>query len=115
MSVDQLLIKPSDSKYLDPSFCNIIETMLPTLRAAPDNRHVDIPPAVAVRHRGDYYGLLGELNVDVSMHFIVLRVNGYFSPHDYAADVFTVTVPSTSLVSRIASTWKESFGKLVSI
>jgi hypothetical protein len=115
MSISSLLIKPSDSKYLDPSFCNIIETLLPTLRADANGRIVDVPPVVAVAHKGDFYGLLSEIRVDVALHFIVLRVNGYFSPFEYDATNYSVFVPSTSLVSRIASTWKESSGKRVSI
>ena len=57
---------------------------------------VSISPLTALKYKGDFYGLLDTLSVDISRHYITLRINNLRNSLDYKGDSNTINLLSES-------------------
>lgn len=83
LTVVSSMRKPRNEVYYDPVFRNMVEHHLSFLRFHPETTVDEISADQVYRFRGDFYGLLQQRNVEISEHWIYLRVNNMVSPTDF--------------------------------
>lgn len=74
---------PGDSVYYDPKFRTLLETHIPMLRGMYRARAHPVSPDLIHKYEGDFYGLLGELNVSMDLYWVYLRINRMEHPHQF--------------------------------
>lgn len=80
------MAKPGPDLYYDPKFRLMVETHINILRNYQVTRQ-DIPDNHYYQFEGDFYGYLLSEGVPHSQHWIYMRVNGMYSPHEFAKDL----------------------------
>ena len=53
-----------------------------------------IPPDVAYRYQGNFYGLLATMLIPASLYLYTLYLNEYLHPHEYDGKTYTIRVPT---------------------
>lgn len=78
-----------------------IESFGPYLRAKPTIK--TIPPAIAYKFQGDFYGLMDYLSVPKEYHYILMRYNGFLHAGDYDGLNIEVKIPDMKMISKLKS------------
>lgn len=100
-----------NSPYQDSGFRHVIEDHLPIIRSQFSSIQ-DIPPVLADRYHGSFYGLLSALDdgpittIPSSAFWVVLRVNGFYSPIDYNQEIKKILIPDMIYVDQILQVYK---------
>lgn len=104
------------SGFYEPAFRQVLEDHLSFIKAAGTVQTLNVPPMVALRYQGDYYGLLNQLKVPTFLHWITMRVNGLISPADTIPDHPVVQTVDLSYIRRLYTTHRtQSKTKKVSL
>lgn len=53
-----------------------------------------VPPDLAYRYQGNFYGLLNKLEVPTDLYLFTLYLNGYKSPVDYDGKKILLKIPT---------------------
>lgn len=72
--------------YYDGDFLILLESHLTYFRENKITGTIAVEPAIAMKYRGDLYGMLKEIGVPSKYHYMVMRLNGYKSGADYLGD-----------------------------
>lgn len=81
---------------------------LPLIRGREDNIKLSVTHAESKQFYGDFYGLLGYLNVPVELHWITTRLNNFMCSTDYNSELLEITVPSLAEINRIKTIYLSS-------
>ena len=60
-----------------------------------------IEPIMGLRNKGNFYGLLKELEIDSRFHFYVLYVNGYTSSVEYDGNKKIIKVRNLEMIDKL--------------
>ena len=60
-----------------------------------------IEPLVADKYRGDFYGLLDQLNIGIKYHYPTLLINGLDSPQEYNGETVIFVLSQNNEIDRI--------------
>lgn len=80
------------------AFRQVIEDHLEYIRADSNTELVDIDPHSGHKGHGDLISVLNDYRVDPSLHWVIMRLNGYTSPLEYDRNHLTLLVPTQSLI-----------------
>ena len=94
------------------AFRNYIETFIPSLVSSTDSRLVPLNMDLAFKFTGDLKGYLISIGVPDSIHYIVLRMNGYTSYHQFPGQSQYILLPGDSDVQTLRSTYMSQLGKV---
>jgi hypothetical protein len=104
MALVNLMVDPGPDIFYNPEFRNVLEDHMTFLRE--NHSHVVmVRPDQAFQWRGDFFGLLGNLNqekVPRQYHWLVMRLNQYTSPTQFTEDTPAILVPDYSVIEKIA-------------
>lgn len=92
------------SGYFEPAFRQVMEEHLELIRTAGSPPVLSIPPILALRFQGDYFGLLENLGVPVYLQWITMRVNGLTSPLMADKDITIVNTVDVTFIRRLYTT-----------
>lgn len=59
---------------------------------------VGVSPDIALRYRGNLYGLFKEMGIDTNLYVFTMYINGYTSPVDFDGKKFTFKLAVRPLV-----------------
>lgn len=104
MALTDVLNVTDSAGYFDPAFRRVLEEHLQLIKARPENRLTTITPLQALRYKGDFYGLLAELQVPDYMKWITMRANSLIAPGDASEDLASVLLIDPQYVRRIYNT-----------
>lgn len=96
----QFLLQDMPKEWWGRDFRNIIETHLPTLRVQGSTIHT-ITDSEGYHHTGDLYSLLTARNVISKYHWIVMRVNKFYSTLEYDGKAFDLIIPNEDAINMI--------------
>lgn len=87
--------------YYDESFRNVLEAHLSYLKNSSRSINARIPEEIAIRNEYDFFGVLLELGIQHQLHWLVMRMNGFYSPTEYTADTLQIIIPDQTDVDAI--------------
>ena len=108
MTVLNLQNAPREINYFSAGFRNIVENHLQILRNTAKTESIAVAGKDEVKHRGDFYGLMHEMNIDRNFHWIALRLNDLHSPMDYDGKLLSVLLPDENRVEFMLARWMNS-------
>jgi hypothetical protein len=85
MDVLNILDRVPDD-YYDGDFLILLESHLTYFLNNKITGTLVVEPAIAMKYRGDLYGMLKEIGIPSKYHYMVMRINGYTSGADYKGD-----------------------------
>lgn len=97
-------LNTSSNGYYEPDFRRVLEEHLPLIKKRQANTVLAVEPYLAVRFKGDFFGLLAHLQVPDYLQWITMRVNGFISPMDVNDDIRTVTTVDATFIRRLYNT-----------
>lgn len=98
---------PGSPDYYDPSFRNTLESHLKYLREdAPGTYSVTVQPMAPIVYNQDLFGYLTEMKVEPYLHWLVMRMNNFFSPYDFDDKCTSLIIPSSKDVDVLRQSWK---------
>lgn len=103
MQVDSLMVKDGAASYYTDSMRNTLEDFMTKFRSS-IQAPTTIAPTTAERFAGDLFGLLTFLNIPMSMHYAIMRVNKLNSSDEYQPWMTSLLVPSQADIQRIQQT-----------
>lgn len=99
-----LMKDEGSSIYYSKSFREELEKHLDILRTGLEANGLAIEPNIAIKYKGDFYGLLTYYNIPYKYHWITMRVNKYTSTMDYEGTVDTIIIPDFKLIDQLRAT-----------
>lgn len=96
--------------YYSDTFRQMIEDhmdVLKTMTTTQTRLITDDDWATLYKYEGDFYGLLGALQLDRKYHWTIMRMNGYRSRFEATTDISTLLLPDWSYVDKLAQLSKE--------
>lgn len=92
---------PGPDIYYRSDVRDVLEVHVPYLLRDSKTSSVAIEPSVAVKNENNFFDLLNDLSYPMYLHWIILRMNGYYSPVEYMSDKLEILVPSKDTINRI--------------
>lgn len=82
-------------------------TVLKTMSTTKTRTITDDDWATLYKYEGDFYGLLGALQIGRQYHWTVMRMNGFRSRFEATTDLTTLLLPDYAYVDKLAQLSKE--------
>lgn len=105
------LVSKTDDNFFDTKFLELIESHLTYLRGLETNMVLPVSSLNSEKYRGDFFGLLADMNVPKDHWHITMRVNDYKSSADFDGKRDHIVIPSSQtllLLKNIYRTIKKS-------
>lgn len=102
---DEPSAKQGSPYFYEQKFRNVIEDNL-SLLIRDDNNFTTVSYAVAQNFKGNFEGLLRYISVPLSSRWIVMRVNGFTSSHQFDGRIDGVRHPDTEMLAKIFKTYR---------
>jgi len=100
------LLPVTDSYYQNYDFETFIESHIPYIIQNYISIQKDVPENVTIVYKGDFYGLLSSLLIPMDLHYIVMRVNGFYSSQDFTGEAIVVMVPNDKEITLLKNVYK---------
>ena len=98
MKIDNTAVDPSADVYYDSAFRYMLESHVTYLRTHTSSQSLEVSPQRALVYEGDLFGYLFECRVPIHLHWLAMRLSGFFSPHDFGPACETLVLPGESEV-----------------
>lgn len=108
LSVSNLQQSLGNSDYHSTAFRNVLEDHLYYLRADGSVRMIDVSPHIQSKYRGDFYGMLTELDIRSHLHWITMRVNGFHSPLEWDKEDGYLLIPDENAMDGLLQRFQNS-------
>lgn len=95
-----------DDVYYNPAFMKVIEDNLTYLRSTGKVRPVALTNVQCAKYRGDFFGLLIDLQVSLQYHHMVMRVNNYLNPGDFTGEINAIIMPDFTVFEQMKSVFE---------
>lgn len=106
MKIDDLLIKEGPQDYYDPSFRDVLEAHMSYLRSSTNTYSAQVTPHDTIVYNQDLYGFLLEKNVPMHLHWLVMRINNFYSPYDFTDGCTSLLIPNGKDVDKLRQSWR---------
>ncbi len=106
MLINTKMFVEGSSDYYDPSFRAVLEAHLPLLRQSARSYRVTVGPNKTIVYNRDLFGFLNEINVDANLHWLVMRMNNFFSSYDFTSPCDSLLMPHSEDVDKLRQSWK---------
>lgn len=87
--------------YDDETFRYVLMNHLPNFMSKDDTTLYQVEQAIASQYYGDFYGLLGHLDVPTYIHWLTAQLNGYDCSTDFDADRLELIIPGVTYITRL--------------
>lgn len=111
-TIKGLVVSGGSDSYSTNGFRVVIEDHLKNLMVDPYTTTIPITDLEAQKYKGDFYGLLSELKIEHSMHWIILRLNGFSDPADYKGTVMNILFPDITTINGLLQRHETSRSQL---
>lgn len=101
MKIDNLLADHGSNIYYDPAFRNVLEDHMSFLKTHPDTKKINIESVYAYKYVGDLSGLLKHYNIDIYLHWVIMRMNGFTSFNEAGENIVELLLPDSRAIERI--------------
>lgn len=88
------LIGTTDNFYHETKFLELIESHLTFLRNAEGVMTLPVSSLASEKYRGDFFGLLADMNIPKDHWHIAMRVNDLRSSADFTGKMDVILVPN---------------------
>lgn len=105
MKVDEQMTTSGQTDFFNPSFRNTIEAHIPYLLGLATTRTITVDPHDAIVYNQDLYGYLLSVTVLPCYHWVIMRMNGYFSPTEFDSNATTLLVPNFNELESLRQSW----------
>jgi hypothetical protein len=105
MQVDFDMTPDGNSLYYDPNFRYTLEAHIPYLLGLATTRSIVVDPHDAVVYNQDLFGYLLSAGILPCYHYVIMRLNGMFSPNEFNSDTQSLNIPSTTELESIRQSW----------
>lgn len=104
----QLLTKLStvDDTYSLPEFQSVLEQHLEYFKVTGTISTLTISDHQSLKYQGDLYGIFEDVNIAKKFHYLVMRLNGFTHPGDYAGDSRVLILPDFQEVELVKNVWQ---------
>lgn len=106
MKINQLQPNLGPEIFFDEQFRNVLEDHMTFLRGHATTKSLTIEPTYAYKYEGDLSGLLTHYKIDVSRHWIIMRMNNYYSFNENDEFLATLLIPDNDTVEQIRQVFK---------
>ena len=107
MTVMSLVTHPGDGGMYMDGFRRLLETHIEYLIDHPNTTITNIDPDVAWRHKGNLHGLLLTMGLSSDIHWLVMRMNGYYSPFEYDGEKRDLFIPERNTVNALLQRYRQ--------
>lgn len=66
----------------------------------------DISEDTGTYYKGDFYGLLSHLSIPIDLHYIVMRMNGFYTSADYEGTALILLIPNLNEITLLRNVFK---------
>lgn len=101
MQINQYQRPVGNVQYRSTSFRRVVETHLNWLDRDQNKQIREVPNEVALRWRGDFYGLLNELGIPSELHWVTMRMNGLRASTEFNEIPDTINIPVINSIQRL--------------
>ena len=105
-----MIDKGSDTFYTT-EFRNMLDSYLYWFKVDSTTVVLSVDAHLQDKYVGDFEGLLLELKVPRSLHWLTMRMNDIDDPGVYTLDAASILVPSSSTVDRLLSIHQTTLSK----
>lgn len=106
MSLADYLNTDNDDLINNPEYLRLMDTHIGFFKNHAENKIVTVTGLQADIYAGDLFGLLNLLNIGREYHYVVMRMNGFFSSGDFDGTITEFIVPSNSALSRVVAIYE---------
>ena len=85
----------------EKGFLDLLEDHLQYLRSLSSTKTITLDPSMVLVYAGDFYGYLNEVGIAKQYHWIIMRLNGYFSPAEFDGQKTLFLVPEQKEIDRL--------------
>lgn len=110
-SIDKLMYNDGSSINYDERFMQVIEDHLTYIRSHETTELIEIENEVAHKSEGNLTSLLQDLGIEASMHWVIMRVNGYESPMQYKSSETELLIPGTNIIGDLLGKYRVNQSK----
>lgn len=93
MKVDNLMISSGSEAYYDELFRVTLESHMAYLRHHPRTQTFSVSPHDAIVYDGDLFGFLLANRISLHLHWVCMRMSGFFGPTEFGPGTQRVLVP----------------------
>ena len=101
MRINNLAMQSPGDIYYSDDFRRVVESYIPMMLKRSDTVEIQLDPHNVYKHEFDFYGLLGVTGIPEQFRWIVMRMNGIYSPTDFPSTISSVFVPSEGFIEKI--------------
>lgn len=106
------LLSLSSTRFRETlKYKSFIESLRGVLLRDPATSAIMVPKELTYLYRGDLTGLLLELKIPKTEHYIVMRVNQLTSIHQVDSTLSVIYRPDSTTINRFEQLYKQSLGK----
>lgn len=105
MKVDEQMTTSGNVDFFNPSFRYTLESHLPYLLGLTTTRAVSVDPHDAIVYNQDLYGYLLSISVLPCYHWVIMRLNGFFTPAEFDSTVVTILIPNFNELESLRQSW----------
>lgn len=106
MKIDRFMNSEGGTDYYNPEFRKTLEAHVPYFRTARSSYRIPVTAFNLVVYNQDLFGFLTEMKIKQNYHWLIMRINDYFSPFDFIAGVDELVAPSEQELEQIRQAWK---------
>lgn len=106
MKIDRFMNESGGSDYYNPDFRKTLEAHVPYFRTASSSYRIPVTPINLVVYNQDLFGFLTEMKIKQNLHWLIMRINNYFSPFDFKEGAGELISPSEQELEQIRQAWK---------
>lgn len=109
--VDRFMTDGGPAVYYDDGFRQVVEDHMTYLRTHPKTTLLTLDATklgTLYKYEADLYGFLSEFGVPRKLHWIVMRMNGYFSPTELEMSLTSLMVPDGTIVEQLVQTHRST-------
>lgn len=101
MKINKAMFNPGPDVFYDKSFRDTLEAHMTFFRESPKTHAMQVEPHRATVYEGDLFGYLSERLYAPAQHWLIMRVNGFFTPHAFGLATEELLIPDTTEVEFI--------------
>lgn len=114
MKIDSEMPTDGSVDYYNESFRYVLESHMSYLRTLASTAQVVVPPIDTAIYNNDFFGYLNSRHISQCYHWVIMRVNNYFSPSDFTDGVGTILLPDMTVLEKIRQSWNSSKNNVLS-
>jgi trehalose-6-phosphate synthase len=101
MDINKLAIVEGDDVYYTKGFMDVLEAHMQYLRKSHKSTSYTVDKDIAHIYQGDLYSYLNFRGIAQRLHWITMRMNGYYSSFEFKPTVDYLIVPSSKDIELI--------------